>query len=69
MVLKVQRVLRRGQKMSEKRKKEDYLKPVPERKGMYRYIPEKESPSLDEVLHRISTPVVIRQDPSKGSKK
>ena len=55
--------------MSEKRKKEDYLKPVPERKGMYRYIPEKESPSLDEVLHRISTPVVIRQDPSKGSKK
>jgi len=55
--------------MSEKRKREDYLKPVPEREGMYRYIPEKESPSFDEVLHRISTPVVIRQGQSKSSTK
>ena len=55
--------------MSGKRKKEDYLKPMPEREGMYRYIPEKESPSFDEVLHRISTPVVIRKGSSDGSRK
>lgn len=55
--------------MSEKRKKEDYLKPVPERKGMYRYIPEKESPSFDEVLHCISKPVIIKRSVSEEPKK
>ncbi|MBA7665243.1 hypothetical protein ES703_73313 [subsurface metagenome] len=36
---------------------------------MYRYIPEKESPSFDEVLQRISTPVITRQRRSEEPKK
>lgn len=55
--------------MSEVREKGDYLRPVPGRKGTYRYVPKKESPSFDEILQRISTPVVVEKDKADRAEK
>ena len=54
--------------MVKERKREDYLRPVPGEKGVYRYIPQEESPSFDKILERISTPVVIERDSDRESK-
>lgn len=46
----------------DKRRKEDYLIPVPGEKGVYRYIPQNPKPTFAEILEAISTPVVIEHD-------
>ena len=49
----------------DKRKREDYLIPVPGQKGVYRYIPQNPNPSFAEILEAISTPVVIERGEEK----
>jgi len=55
--------------MSELHGKGGHLKPVPGREGTYRFVPKKESPSFDEILQRISTPVVIKRHKSDKSER
>ena len=48
--------------MAEEGRRESYLIPVPDREGVFDYTPEKESPSFEEILERISAPIVLSDD-------